>query len=35
MNVRSLGYVCIESTQLDAWRAFATEVVGMMVARMW
>lgn len=32
MNVRSLGYVCIESTDLEAWRVFATEVVGMMPA---
>jgi 3,4-dihydroxy-9,10-secoandrosta-1,3,5(10)-triene-9,17-dione 4,5-dioxygenase len=30
MNVRSLGYVVIETTDLQQWRVFGSEVVGMM-----
>ena len=30
MNVKSLGYVVIETTDLAQWRVFGTEVVGMM-----
>ena len=32
MNVRSLGYVWIESTDLRQWLDFGTEVLGLMVA---
>lgn len=32
MNVRSLGYVLIESTQPQQWLEFCTEVLGLMVA---
>lgn len=32
MDIRALGYVIIESTNLDAWRQFGTQVLGMMVA---
>ena len=32
MNIRSLGYVVIDSTEPAAWREFGTEVLGMMVA---
>ena len=32
MNVRSLGYVWIESTDLSKWLEYGTEVLGMMVA---
>jgi 3,4-dihydroxy-9,10-secoandrosta-1,3,5(10)-triene-9,17-dione 4,5-dioxygenase len=32
MKVLSLSYVVIESTDVDRWRDFATEVVGMMLA---
>lgn len=32
MNIRSLGYVLIESTDLQQWSDFGTEVLGMMVA---
>ena len=32
MNIRSLGYVCIESTDLEKWRSFATDIVGLMIA---
>lgn len=31
MRIRSLGYVAVEATDLDEWRHFATEVVGMMI----
>ena len=30
MNVKSLGYVVIQSTDLERWRDFGTGVVGMM-----
>ncbi|CAH0992341.1 Iron-dependent extradiol dioxygenase [Sinobacterium norvegicum] len=32
MDIRSLGYVEIESTDLTKWRKFGTEVLGLMVA---
>ncbi len=32
MNIRSLGYVCIETTDVGKWRSFGTEIVGMMVS---
>ena len=32
MRIRSLGYVCIEATDLGQWREFGTNVVGMMLA---
>jgi 3,4-dihydroxy-9,10-secoandrosta-1,3,5(10)-triene-9,17-dione 4,5-dioxygenase len=32
MNIRSLGYVVIESTEPATWREFGTEVLGMMIA---
>ena len=32
MNIRSLGYIGIESTDLSKWREFGTEVLGMMIA---
>jgi len=32
LTVRSLGYVTIETTDLDAWQHFATEVIGLMSA---
>ncbi len=32
MDIRSLGYVILQSTDLAGWRHFATDVLGMMVA---
>ena len=32
MDIRGLGYVIIESTDLAKWEHFATQVLGMMVA---
>ncbi len=32
MDIRALAYVIIESTDIDQWRHFATQVVGMMEA---
>jgi 3,4-dihydroxy-9,10-secoandrosta-1,3,5(10)-triene-9,17-dione 4,5-dioxygenase len=32
-GIRSLGYLRIEATNLDAWRDFATDVLGMVVGR--
>lgn len=32
MTVRSLGYALVETRDLDAWRRFATDVVGLMPA---
>ena len=32
MNISSLGYVGIETTDLERWRLFATEILGMMPA---
>ena len=32
MNISSLGYVGIETTDLERWRLFATEILGMMRA---
>lgn len=32
MNIAALGYVVIETTDLEKWRHFATQVLGMMVA---
>jgi len=32
MNIRSLGYVVIETTDLDQWRDFGTRIMGLMEA---
>ncbi len=32
MTIRSLGYVLIESTDIEQWRSFGTDVLGMMQA---
>lgn len=32
MNIRSLGYVLIETTDIQQWLSFGTEVLGLMVA---
>lgn len=32
MNIAALGYVVIETTDLEKWRVFATQVLGLMVA---
>ena len=33
MSVSSIGYARIESTDLDAWQNFASEILGLMVIR--
>ena len=33
MRVQRLGYLVVESTNLDGWRQFATEILGMAVGR--
>ena len=33
MDIRALSYVGIEATDLDAWAAFSTELLGMPVER--
>lgn len=32
MDIKALGYIAIESTNIESWRHFATDVVGMMIA---
>lgn len=32
MDIKALGYICIESTDIEQWRHYATQVVGMVVA---
>jgi len=32
MSIRSLGYVLIESTDIEQWRSFGTDVLGLMIA---